>query len=134
LLNLAGLDINSRCNGPAIDRLVLLCELLPDVEFPHDRLWYRARFNLAVACLNEDDVPPGRLECVSSYDQHARRAIASAAIQELIDRSKQVLGYYKRAGPRTIRRSASPGLLTFLRTVNDMSVIVKADIEDRLRA
>ncbi len=127
LLNLAGLDIDTRCNGPAIDRLVLLCQLLPDVDFPRDRLWYRARFNLAVACLNEEDSLPGRVECATSYGPAARQEIAVAALDEIIDRSDDILGYYERAGIRAVRRTASAELLIFIRTVHDMAVVVRAD-------
>lgn len=131
LLNLAGLDINTRCNGPAIDRLRLLCELLPDTDLPLDRLWYRARFNLAVACLNDDDLEPDRLECRTEYGRVARRRIAGAAIDEVIDRSASVLEYYELAGSRAVRRTASPEFIAFLHTVLDMSVVVRKDLDTR---
>lgn len=131
LLNLAGLDVNTNCNGPAIDRLRLLCELLPDTEFPLDRLWYRARFNLAVACLNSEGSEPERLECRTDYSLAARREIARAAIHEVIKRSRKVLSYYDRAGGRAVRRTASPEFLAFIRTVLGMAVVVRADIKNR---
>lgn len=131
LLNLAGLDISTRCNGPAIDRLRLLCELLPDEELPRDRLWYRARFNLAVACLNDEDSAPTRLECATTYDLPARRAMAAAAIEEVIVRSEAALDHFEDAGPRAVRRTASPEFVTFLRTVHGMAVIVRADLAGR---
>ena len=96
-VNLAGLNIDENCTGPAILRLGGVVRLLDDTaqgnRWCRDRNWYRARFNLAVACLNElmllqqGSVPH---ECRSSLPPDELSTLAREALRELLTKGSEV--------------------------------------------
>ena len=128
-MNLAGLEVTARCSGPAISRLAALCGELEDEARPFDRLWYRARFNLAVACLHSLIDPDQREECLTTMDADDRKTLGITATHQLTTRASDVLDYLGEGGSRTTKRTVGPEFQAFVRNIAAAAVVLEADLQ-----
>lgn len=136
LHNLAVLDGTRHCYGPALHRLSATIALLGDEGRERDRLWYRARFNLAVAAFNY--VLDARLgyplhpECLPPEpdDQQGLAAMAVEALRDIEAKTELLIAETSNNQELTRQGTLSEaGLSTFLRDMREVAQTTRADVE-----
>lgn len=138
LHNLALHDVEQHCYGPALYRLASTVALLGDELRGFDRLWYRARFNLAAAAVNyvldRRQGYPLRPDCMpprAGPDADGEYVgMAVEALDDLITAAAAAIALVEDDQELTRQGICSDAaLLGFLRDICDAAEITRSDVK-----